>query len=152
GGGLAVQAGRAATCELSVQACPGAGRCLQHAAAEPAPATPLRDHQDVGEPVPCDRGRPTAGFGTALHRGGPGQRGDRLLDQSQPDVAHLLCGGGSIASVGKRLGAAAWPYRKPRAPAQRTRVADRSWLGEVSLEGGRGPRGWGSFYPSPRPL
>ena len=93
GGRFAVPAGRAAACDLPVQACPGAGRGLWHAAAR-APTRASRPHcRNSGEPIRGDRREPAGATGASLHRSGPDREGRWSVGQGGTAVARALGAG-----------------------------------------------------------
>ena len=86
-GWFAVPAGRAAACDLSVQACAGAGRGLWHAAARAATRASRSHRRNPRKPVRGDRREPAGTAGASLHRGRPDREGREPVGQGGTAVA-----------------------------------------------------------------
>ena len=70
-GGLVVSTRHPATCELPVQACAGAGRSLQYAAAGAQARAACAHRRNPRKPVPGNRREPARAAGASLHKGRP---------------------------------------------------------------------------------
>jgi len=81
---FAVPAGRAAACDLPVQACPGAGRGLWHAAARAATCAARSNRRHSRKPVCRDRRASAGAAGASLHRGRPDREGRGPVGQGMP--------------------------------------------------------------------
>ena len=79
---FAVPAGRAAACDLSVQARPGAGRGLWHAVARAATRASRPHRRNPRKPVRRDRREPARVAGASLHRGRADREGRGPVGQS----------------------------------------------------------------------
>ena len=90
---LAVPAGRAAACDLSVQARPGAGRGLWHAAARAAARAARPHRRSPRKPIRGDRREPAGAAGASLHRGRPDREGRGPVGQGGTAVAGALGAG-----------------------------------------------------------
>ena len=80
---FAVPAGRAATCDVSVQACPRAGRGLWHAVARAATRTSCPNRKDVEREFSSHKRLPARDPCASLLRGRVNGGGDRMVDQSR---------------------------------------------------------------------
>ena len=94
-GRFAVPPRRAAACDLPVQACPGAGRGLWHAAAQAAtrPSRPYR--RNPRKPIRGRRRASAGAAGASLHGGRSDREGRSPLGQSGTAVAGTLGAGRS---------------------------------------------------------
>ena len=99
---FAVPAGRAAACDLSVQARPGAGRGLWHAAARAAPRASRPHRRSPRKPIRGDRREPAGAAGASLHRGRPDREGRGPVGQSGTAVAGALGAGRSRSAAHPR--------------------------------------------------
>ena len=79
--------------DLSVQACPGAGRGLWHAAARAATRAPRPHRRNPRKPIRGNRREPARVAGTSLHRGWPDREGGRPVGQGGTAVAGALGAG-----------------------------------------------------------
>ena len=118
-GWFAVPAGRAAACDLSVQACPGAGRGLWHAAARAATRASCPHRRNPRKPIRGDRREPAGAAGASLHRGRPDREGRGPVGQGGTAVAGALGAGRSRRAAHARA-------RPDRGLARHARAASRA--------------------------
>ena len=131
-GGFAVPAGRAAARDLSVQARPGAGRGLWHAAARAAARASRPHRRNPRKPIRGDRGKPAGAAGASLHRGRADRKGGAPVGQGGTAVVGAL---GILRGRGA-ADAARLPRsrRCPRTPALRRRGDQASGRADQSAQ------------------
>ena len=120
-GGFVVSTGHPAACELPVQACAGAGRGLQYAAAGAEARAACAHRRNPRKPVCGNRREPARTAGASLHEGRPDREVSAPVGQGGTAVTGTLGAG--------RSGRTAWPalWRKLRpCPARPTCGASRS--------------------------
>jgi class 3 adenylate cyclase len=92
---FAVPARCAALCDVSVQACAGAGRRLRHFAARAATRAARPDRANARRSVSRDCREPARAAGASLQRGRPDRKSRKSMGQGGPAIAGALGAGRS---------------------------------------------------------
>ena len=124
--GLLFRAGRAAPCDLSVQARSGAGRGLWHAAARAAPRASRPYRRCHREPIPGDRGEPAGAAGAPLHRGWADRQGRAALGQSRTEIAGTLGARGGRGAANPRTWSDRGVARHARSASRADQASSRA--------------------------
>ena len=125
--GLLFRQGVPPHASLPVQACPGAGRGLWHAAARAATRASRPHRRNLRKPIHRDRREPAGAAGASLHRGWADREGSAPMGQGGTAVAGALGAGRSRTSSSRAPSTRSRPCPpRPRCVASRSSFRSRS--------------------------